>query len=160
MMSRATRLFALALLALALLTAPALAQTEEVVTRLGEQLAVARLSDQASRGLADRWAELHGRCAERLLRLCVANGGLYVKLGQHCAQLDYLVPEPYTRALHALFEHNEPSAIGPIITYPCSARAGSVCIEDGADRSRLSRAGGAPAGGTAAATGSAATSAP
>ena len=32
MMSRATRLFALALLALALLTAPALAQTEEVVT--------------------------------------------------------------------------------------------------------------------------------
>lgn len=29
----------------------------------------------------------HARGAERLQRLCFANGGVYVKLGQHIAQL-------------------------------------------------------------------------
>ena len=32
-----------------------------------------------------------------------------MKLGQHVAQLDYLVPEPYTSTLSALFEHNRAS---------------------------------------------------
>ena len=44
------------------------------------------------RGLSgpEREAALHGahaRAADRLQRLCFANGGVYIKLGQHMAQL-------------------------------------------------------------------------
>ncbi|KAH8045227.1 hypothetical protein JL721_12675 [Aureococcus anophagefferens] len=43
-------------------------------------------------------ASIHARNAERLLALARANGGVYVKIAQHCAQLDYLLPEAYTAA--------------------------------------------------------------
>jgi aarF domain-containing kinase len=65
--------------------------------------------------LAARWDELHERNAERLLAMCVANGGLYVKLGQHLAQLDYIVPKAYTCALSRLFQHTKPSCIEDVI---------------------------------------------
>ncbi|KAK9917077.1 hypothetical protein WJX75_000654 [Coccomyxa subellipsoidea] len=39
--------------------------------------------------------KVHERSAERLQRLCFANGGIYIKLGQHIAQLDHLLPEEY-----------------------------------------------------------------
>lgn len=45
------------------------------------------------------WSGAHQRSAERLLRLCQCNMGVYIKLGQHVAQLDYLLPEEYTRTL-------------------------------------------------------------
>lgn len=31
--------------------------------------------------------ECHKRCAQRLVDLCFANGGIYIKLGQHVGQL-------------------------------------------------------------------------
>ncbi|BDA50400.1 AarF domain-containing protein kinase 1 [Coccomyxa sp. Obi] len=39
--------------------------------------------------------KVHERSADRLQRLCFANGGIYIKLGQHIAQLDHLLPEEY-----------------------------------------------------------------
>jgi aarF domain-containing kinase len=72
---------------------------------LGEKLAVMQLQRAEASNLAARWDELHERNAERLLAMCVANGGLYVKLGQHLAQLDYIVPKAYTCALSRLFQH-------------------------------------------------------
>ncbi|KDD71203.1 hypothetical protein H632_c5571p0, partial [Helicosporidium sp. ATCC 50920] len=43
----------------------------------------------------------HERGAVRLLKLCLANGGIYVKLGQHVAVLDHLFPAAYVRTLRA-----------------------------------------------------------
>ena len=41
---------------------------------------------------------VHARNAERLLELARANRGVYLKIAQHCAQLDYLLPKEYTAA--------------------------------------------------------------
>ncbi|KAK8487241.1 hypothetical protein V6N11_013964 [Hibiscus sabdariffa] len=39
--------------------------------------------------------EVHLRSAQKLQELCFTNGGIYIKLGQHMAQLEYLVPQEY-----------------------------------------------------------------
>ncbi|GMH41510.1 hypothetical protein BSKO_09420 [Bryopsis sp. KO-2023] len=39
--------------------------------------------------------ECHIRGANRLVDLCFANGGIYIKLGQHVGQLDHLLPQAY-----------------------------------------------------------------
>ncbi|KAG0556022.1 hypothetical protein KC19_11G019900 [Ceratodon purpureus] len=45
--------------------------------------------------------EAHMRCANRLQALCFKNGGIYIKLGQHIGQLDYLLPEEYVKTMRA-----------------------------------------------------------
>ncbi|GAB0490171.1 hypothetical protein MMPV_001403 [Pyropia vietnamensis] len=45
---------------------------------------------------------VHTRNAGRMRRLCEANGGLYIKLGQHAAQLHFLVPPEYCEGLTPL----------------------------------------------------------
>ena len=45
--------------------------------------------------------ECHARGAQRLLQLCMANGGIYIKLGQHIAMLDYLLPAEYVYTMRA-----------------------------------------------------------
>mmetsp|Transcript_25792 Transcript_25792/g.81814 ORF Transcript_25792/g.81814 Transcript_25792/m.81814 type:complete len:349 (-) Transcript_25792:590-1636(-) len=84
-------------------------RTREEAAAYGEALAGRRLEAGQRSGRAAAWDEVHERNAARLLALCVANGGVYVKLGQHAAQLDYLLPPQYTRTLHRLFEHNRAS---------------------------------------------------
>jgi len=41
----------------------------------------------------------HARCAQILRDLCHANGGLYIKFGQHLAVLDYLIPVEYVHVM-------------------------------------------------------------
>ncbi|GAX83513.1 hypothetical protein CEUSTIGMA_g10938.t1 [Chlamydomonas eustigma] len=41
----------------------------------------------------------HVRGAHRLKDLCFANGGIYIKLGQHVGQLDHLLPDPYVETM-------------------------------------------------------------
>ncbi|KAK9803104.1 hypothetical protein WJX73_003925 [Symbiochloris irregularis] len=41
----------------------------------------------------------HARGADRLQRLCFANGGIYIKLGQHIVQLDHMLPTEYVKAM-------------------------------------------------------------
>ncbi|XP_042519610.1 putative ABC1 protein At2g40090 [Macadamia integrifolia] len=43
--------------------------------------------------------EVHARSARRLQELCFKNGGIYIKLGQHLGQLEYLVPEEYVQTM-------------------------------------------------------------
>ncbi|KAL1290293.1 hypothetical protein HN51_058740 [Arachis hypogaea] len=43
--------------------------------------------------------EVHLRSAEKLRDLCFKNGGIYIKLGQHLGQLEYLVPQEYVITL-------------------------------------------------------------
>ena len=90
-------------------------QARERAMKLGEKLAAMQLQIAEASHLQARWDELHERNAERLLAMCVANGGLYVKLGQHVAQLDYIVPKAYTCALSRLFQHTMPSCIDDVI---------------------------------------------
>eukprot|EP00804_Cyclotella_cryptica_P010735 CCRYP_005504-RA/>CCRYP_005504-RA protein AED:0.02 eAED:0.02 QI:230/1/1/1/0.66/0.25/4/2664/549 len=47
---------------------------------------------------------VHQRNAVRLLNLCRTNGGVYVKVGQHLANLDLLLPEEYIQTLSSLFD--------------------------------------------------------
>lgn len=51
------------------------------------------------------WSECHRRSAERLLDLCCNNGGIFIKVGQHIAALQYLVPTEYVETLSIL--HNK-----------------------------------------------------
>jgi ABC1 atypical kinase-like domain len=46
---------------------------------------------------------LHRKSAQRLLQLCRDNGGVYIKVGQHLANLDYLIPQEYITVLSSLF---------------------------------------------------------
>ena len=85
-------------------------RAREEAAAYGEALAGRRLEAGQRSGRAAAWDEVHERNAARLLALCIANGGVYVKLGQHAAQLDYLLPPQDTRTLHQLFEHNRASS--------------------------------------------------
>ena len=49
---------------------------------------------------------IHIRAAQRILSLCHTNRGVYIKVGQHLASLDYLIPTEYTSVLSALFDDN------------------------------------------------------
>eukprot|EP00962_Isochrysis_galbana_P012768 scaffold3617_cov119-Isochrysis_galbana.AAC.4 len=83
---------------------------------LGEQIAARALElDLRDAAGATAMAAAHERCAARLMTLCLANGGVYIKLGQHIAQLDYLVPEAYTRALSPLFQHSSESSWDEVV---------------------------------------------
>lgn len=46
--------------------------------------------------------EVHARSALRLRDMMRANGGIYIKFGQHIAQLQYLLPEEYVRAMQPM----------------------------------------------------------
>lgn len=47
---------------------------------------------------------VHQRNAQRLLELCRTNGGTYIKVGQHLANLDLLLPEEFIQTLGSLFD--------------------------------------------------------
>ena len=47
---------------------------------------------------------VHQRNAHRLLDLCRTNAGVYIKVGQHLANLDLLLPEEYIQTLSSLFD--------------------------------------------------------
>lgn len=46
--------------------------------------------------------QVHLRSAQRLLKLCEANGGAFIKVGQHLGALDYLIPNEYVRTMRVL----------------------------------------------------------
>ncbi|XP_064602704.1 aarF domain-containing protein kinase 1-like [Liolophura sinensis] len=54
---------------------------------------------------ADKRSQLHTRSAVRLRELCCANGGAFIKVGQHLGALDYLLPAEYVQTLKVL--HSE-----------------------------------------------------
>jgi aarF domain-containing kinase len=43
--------------------------------------------------------KVHKKSAERLLNLCLANGGVFIKAGQHIASLNQILPAEYTTTL-------------------------------------------------------------
>jgi aarF domain-containing kinase len=75
-----------------------LAQRQEVLT------AAERLADAEEVLEKIGGNEVHLRAANRLLQLCQKNGGVYIKIGQHLANLDYLIPKEYINVLSTLFD--------------------------------------------------------
>ena len=65
-----------------------------------------RLIDETSEALAllqsSPLAACHQRGAERLRDMCAANRGVYIKLGQHLAMLDHILPREYNETLLTL----------------------------------------------------------
>jgi len=56
----------------------------------------------------------HERGARRLLELCEKNGGLYIKFGQHLAQLEHVIPGQYCRTLSSLLAACRPKSMDQI----------------------------------------------
>ncbi|XP_037551404.1 aarF domain-containing protein kinase 1 isoform X4 [Nematolebias whitei] len=68
-------------------------------------------------GSEEYWAlksKVHQRSAERLLDLCCANRGTFIKVGQHLGALDYLLPEEYTSTLKVLHSRAPQSSMEEI----------------------------------------------
>ena len=59
-----------------------------------------KLSEQGG----DMAGQTHRKAAQRLLKLCRENAGVYIKVGQHLANLDYLIPQEYIDTLSSLFD--------------------------------------------------------
>ncbi|XP_067848132.1 aarF domain-containing protein kinase 1 isoform X1 [Heptranchias perlo] len=59
-------------------------------------------------------SQVHRRSAERLLDLCCANRGTFIKVGQHLGGLDYLLPEEYTSTLKVLHSRAPQSSLRDI----------------------------------------------
>ena len=59
-------------------------------------------------------SECHKRSAERLLKLCRQNGGVFIKLGQHLSALVYLLPREYTSTLKVLQDQCPASSLKDI----------------------------------------------
>lgn len=47
----------------------------------------------------------HKKSAEKLLELCCTNKGVYIKVGQHIAALEYLLPTEYVETMKVLHSH-------------------------------------------------------
>mmetsp|Transcript_20453 Transcript_20453/g.28681 ORF Transcript_20453/g.28681 Transcript_20453/m.28681 type:complete len:552 (-) Transcript_20453:33-1688(-) len=52
----------------------------------------------------DKVAEMHTRVANRILRVCQKNGGLYIKLGQGIAAMNHVLPPQYNEVLSLLYD--------------------------------------------------------
>ena len=65
---------------------------------------LAKAEEELAKHGGNRAGQVHRKAAGRLLRLCRENGGVYIKVGQHLANLDYLVPQEYIEILSSLFD--------------------------------------------------------
>lgn len=86
---------------------------DRVLAKRKEKLAMQNAADrlaEAEQHLADLGSSamsiVHTKAAQRLLDLCRVNRGVYIKVGQHLANLDYLIPAEYIFTLSALFDDN------------------------------------------------------
>ena len=58
--------------------------------------------------------QVHTRAAQKLVTLCRQNAGVYIKIGQHLANLDHLVPQPYLTALATLYNQAPSSPLSNV----------------------------------------------
>lgn len=58
--------------------------------------------DKRSQEYAQKKSEVHKIAAEKLLKLCTTNKGVYIKIGQHIGALEYLLPIEYVKTMRVL----------------------------------------------------------
>ncbi|KAJ2765042.1 hypothetical protein IWQ57_004932, partial [Coemansia nantahalensis] len=67
-------------------------------------------ADDHRRAAAARSA-VHLRAAERVRRALMTNGGVYIKLGQHLAAMQHVLPEEWCSTMQALQDQNTASSL-------------------------------------------------
>ncbi|XP_046426364.1 aarF domain-containing kinase 1 [Neodiprion fabricii] len=72
--------------------------------------------DKESPEYAKLKSEVHLYGAQKLLDLCCANKGVYIKVGQHIGALDYLLPAEYVKTLRILHSSAPQSSFPDILT--------------------------------------------
>lgn len=58
--------------------------------------------DKSSKEYRDKRSIAHQKAADRLLKLCCLNRGVYIKVGQHIGSMEYLLPIEYVNTLKIL----------------------------------------------------------
>ncbi|XP_011696911.1 PREDICTED: uncharacterized aarF domain-containing protein kinase 1 [Wasmannia auropunctata] len=61
-------------------------------------------------------SDVHLYGAQKLLELCCANKGVYIKVGQHVGALDYLLPPEYVRTMRVLHSSAPQSSFKDVLT--------------------------------------------
>lgn len=61
-------------------------------------------------------SEAHIFGAKKLLELCCANKGVYIKIGQHIGALDYLLPKEYVTTMKVLHSSAPQSSFNDVLT--------------------------------------------
>lgn len=61
--------------------------------------------DEADESYSGLLASVHQRSADRVLAMCLTNGGLYIKLGQGLVSLDHVLPRQYPQTLKVMTSH-------------------------------------------------------
>lgn len=64
----------------------------------------------------DLKSKVHKYGAQKLLELCCANKGVYIKVGQHIGALDYLLPQEYVNTMRVLHSSAPQSSFKDILT--------------------------------------------
>lgn len=77
-----------------------IAETRKLIDDTSE--AMGKLSSSKDSSVGDLLSACHWRNAARLRDMCAQNRGCYIKLGQHLAMLDYVLPEEYNETLTTL----------------------------------------------------------
>jgi len=74
----------------------------------------ARIKVDAHDEDANPLSACHQRCANRLRDMCAQNRGCYIKLGQHLAMLDHILPREYNETLTSLLADTPRSSIAAV----------------------------------------------
>jgi len=88
-------------------------QQKQQMQEAAAELAVAEEKLVSSEDLSSK-SRLNRKSAECILNLCRENGGVYIKVGQHLANLDYLIPREYIEVLSSLFNDAPQSKINDV----------------------------------------------
>ncbi|CAH1636519.1 unnamed protein product [Spodoptera littoralis] len=72
------------------------------IGRTYKSMLYSREWDRSSQEYLEVKSQAHQIGAEKLLELCKANKGVYIKVGQHVGALDYLLPNEYVKTMRIL----------------------------------------------------------
>lgn len=72
--------------------------------------------DRRTQKYVDLKSKVHKYGAEKLLELCCANKGVYIKVGQHIGALDYLLPAEYVNTMRVLHSSAPQSSFKDVLT--------------------------------------------
>ena len=81
---------------------------------LGQLSSQSQLGGGGGSSSANPLSACHQRCATRLRDMCAQNRGCYIKLGQHLAMLDHILPREYNETLTSLLANTPRSSIAAV----------------------------------------------
>lgn len=87
---------------------------------------------EESEGYPDIRHGFHLRSAQRLLKLCCDNGGCFIKVGQHVAALEFLLPEEYIdtlKVLHANAPQSSLESVKKVINEELGTKCNEVFVD-------------------------------